>query len=105
MSRKTLIKIAALTVAVLGILFIRHIIKQIGGEHGTVGSVSSLQDVYQRGGKQVAATFTNSLIQEFPFAGTIDWRLQYWKAPCMILVGKVNTNALHQFITNHYEKN
>jgi hypothetical protein len=60
-----------------------------------------LQEVYQKGGAQVASTFTNSLIQKFPFEGPIDWRLQYWKAQCIILTGKVDTNALRQFISDH----
>lgn len=38
----------------------------------------------------------------FPaFDGPVNWRLQYWKAPCVILTGKADTNALHQFINDH----
>ena len=101
MHRKTLIKIALFGVAAFGIIFIYHVAKQFMGEVGVADNVSNLQKVYQKGGAQVAATFTNSLIQKFPFEGPINWRLQYWKAPCVILTGKVDTNALHQFINDN----
>jgi len=101
MNRKTLIKIALLGVAALGIILIYQIARQFMGEHGVADNVSNLQKVYQKGGAQVAATFTNTLIQKFPFDGPINWRLQYLKAPCVILTGKVDTNALHRFISDH----
>ena len=68
---------------------------------GTVTNVSALHKVYNKAGPQIAATFTNSLIQQFPFTGPIDWRLFFFKDPCVVLVGKVDTNALHQFISSH----
>jgi hypothetical protein len=66
-----------------------------------VASVSDLQKVYSKAGQQIAATFTNSLIQKFPFDGPIEWKLIFFKDPMVFLYGKVATNALHSFIISH----
>ena len=67
----------------------------------TVTNVSALQRVYHRAGPQIALTFTNSLIQRFPFEGKVDWELGFFKAPRVVLSGKVDTNALRQFVSDH----
>jgi hypothetical protein len=103
MSRKILFTWNAaiiLTVA-LGIVFLWHTIKLFVGEHGTVSSVSVLQKVYNKAGPEIAATFTNSLIQKFTFSGQVDWKLVFFKDPAVVLLGRVNTNALRQFISDN----
>lgn len=87
--------------AVLAIIALRFVCKPFLSEHGTVSNVSVLQKVFQRGGPEIAATFTNSLIQRFPFDGNVDWVLQHFKMPQVVLSGKVDTNALHQFVRDH----
>ena len=93
--------VAIILIAALGIIYSLFIVKMLVGEHGTVNSVSVLQKVYNKAGPAIAATFTNSVIQKFPFDGPIDWRLQFLKDPMVILMGKVDTNALRQFIKDN----
>jgi hypothetical protein len=69
--------------------------------HGTAASVADLKSVYHKAGPRIAATFTNSLIQKLPFAGPIDWRLMLFKDSMVFLSGKLDTNALHQFISSN----
>jgi hypothetical protein len=86
---------------VFGIFVVYLFIAEVITLHGTVTSVSDLQKVYGKGGRVVAATFTNSLIQKFPFDGPIDWKLIQFKEPIVFLTGRVDTNALRQFISDH----
>jgi len=53
-----------------------------------------LQKVYGKVGGPIASTFTNSLIQQFPFDGPIDWKIIFFKEPMVFLNGRVDTNAL-----------
>jgi len=92
---------AIILIASLGIIFLLYIVKTLVGEHGTVSSVSVLQKEYNKAGPEIAATFTNSLIQKFPFDGPIDWKFSLFKDPFVVLSGKVDTNKLHQFIIDN----
>jgi hypothetical protein len=101
MSKKITLRVVLLLVAAFGIFVVYSVISVFIPRHGTVTNISDLQKVYSKGGSQVAATFTNSLIQKFPFDGVIDWKLILFKEPMMFLTGRVDTNALHQFISDH----
>jgi len=68
---------------------------------GTVTNISALQKIYNKVGGPIAATFTNSLIQQFPFDGPIEWKVIYFKDPMVFLNGKVDTNRMHQFVSSH----
>jgi hypothetical protein len=57
--------------------------------------------VYNKAGTEVGSTFTNSLIQTFPFDGPINWQFSLFKDPFVILTGKIDTNKLHQFIVDN----
>lgn len=95
-----MIWIAVLLLVGLGIM-VCSIISAIRPRQGTVSSVSDLQTVYSDAGPQIAATFTNSLIQKFPFAGPVVWTRYIFKEPTVVLTGGVDTNAMHQFISDH----
>jgi len=101
MSRKIIIRVVSLLVAAFGIFVIYFVVSVFIPRHGAVINISDLQKVYNKAGPQVAATFTNSLIQKFPFDGPIDWKLILFKEPMVFLSGRVDTNALHQFISDH----
>ena len=102
MSRKSSIKIATIIIVLaLGAIIFRWGFRTFIYDHGTATSVSALQNVYQRAGPEIAATFTNSLIQRFPFEGKMDWRLAFIKAPQVWLSGRVDTNAFRQFVNSH----
>jgi hypothetical protein len=90
-----------LLVVALGIFVLYSVLSIFIDRHGTAARVSDLQKVYSKAGPQIAATFTNSLIQQFPFDGPIDWTLIFFKDPMVFLYGKVDTNALHKFISSH----
>ena len=98
--RFTSVVILLLAVA-LGIFVVYPIVSLFIPRHGTVARVLDLQKVYNKAGPRIAATFTNSLIQKFPFNGPIDWKLILFKDSIVYLNGKVDTNALHQFITSN----
>ena len=100
MSKKTATRVVLPLVVVFGGL-VFYSISSLLPRHGTAASLSDLQQVYSKMGPQIAATFTNSLIQQIPFTGPIYWKLFFVKDPCVVLVGKVDTNALHQFISSH----
>ena len=70
-------------------------------DQGTGASISDLRRVFDKAGPQISATFTNSLIQKFPFDGPISWQLAFLKEPLLTLTGRVDTNALHRFISDH----
>ena len=89
-------------IAALAITFLWFdTIKPFLGEHGTTNNIFALQKIYKKAGSGISTTFTNSLIQKFPFDGPTDWRLIFFKDPRVILIGKVNTNSLHQFINDN----
>jgi hypothetical protein len=88
-------------IVTLGIISLLYIAKTLVGEHGTVSSVSVLQREYNKAGPEIATTFTNSLIQKFPFDGPINWTFSFFKDPFVALSGKVDTNKLHQFIIDN----
>ena len=101
MSKKIPIRVALLLALAFGIFVVYSVLSVFIPRHGTVVSVSDLQKVYNKAGPQIAATFTNSLIQTFPFDGPIDWKLIFFKEPWVILTGKVDTNLLYQLISSH----
>jgi hypothetical protein len=101
MSEKITIRIVLFLAAAFGIFILYSVVSVFIPRHGTVASVSDLEKVYSKAGPQVTATFTNSLIQKFPFDGPIDWKLIRFKEPMVFLTGRVDTNALRQFIGDH----
>lgn len=101
MSKKITIWVVLLLVVAFGIIVLYSVMSVFIPRKGTVTRVSDLEKVYSKAGPQVAATFTNSLIQKIPFDGPIDWKLILFKEPMMFLAGRVDTNALHQFIGDH----
>jgi hypothetical protein len=95
-------RIATIILAIaLGMIFARYAFKNLIYDHGTVDKVSILGKIYHKAGSNIETTFTNSLIQTFPFEGKIDWKLQFIKDPMIILTGKVDTNTLNHFVTNN----
>ncbi len=100
MTKKITIRVVLFLIVAFGIFVLYSSVLVFIPRHGTVANVSDLQKVYSKAGPQVAATFTNTLIQKFPFDGLIDWRLISFKEPMVFLTGRVDTNALHQFISN-----
>ena len=99
--KKTAFRVVLLLVVAFGIFGVYSVLSLFIDRHGTAGSVSDLQKVYNKAGSRIAATFTNSLIQKFPFDGPIDWKLIFFKDPMVFLYAKVDTNSLHQFISSH----
>jgi hypothetical protein len=100
MSRKIRKSLAVVVVA-FGIYILYSQVMLFIPRRGTADSVSALKTVYNKAGAQIGATFTNSHIQSFPFDGRIDWTLMFFKDTVVVLVGKVDTNALRQFIASH----
>jgi hypothetical protein len=92
---------AIILIVALGIVFLWYTIKPFLGEHGSAGDVAALEKVYRKAGPLIATTFTNSLIQKFPFDGPVNWKLIFFKDTHVILLGKVDTNRLHQFISDN----
>jgi hypothetical protein len=101
MSKKITIRVVLLLIVAFGLFVVYSVVSVFIPRHGTAASVSDLQKFYSKAGSEVAATFTNSLIQKFPFDGPVDWKLILFKEPVMFLTGRVDTNALHQFISDH----
>jgi hypothetical protein len=98
MRGKTRIAIIALFVG-LGFLGLRWMYHTIIFDQGWVSSVAALHRPFTKAGSQIAATFTNSLIQTFPFKGDIEWRLGFIKDPMLSVAGDVDTNALQKFVS------
>jgi hypothetical protein len=101
MSKKIRNLAALLVVTAFGIFIIYPVVSLFIPRQGTVTSVSDLPRVFSKAGPQFAAAFTNSLIQKFPFDGPIDWKLSLFKDPMGSLSGRVDTNALHKFVTDN----
>jgi len=98
MTKKIIIRIVSLLVAVFAGFVVYSVASVFIPRHGTVAHVADLQPVYAKAGPRIASTFTNSLIQKFPFDGPIDWRLIFFKDTALFLSGRLDTNRLHQFI-------
>jgi len=84
-----------------GIFVVYSVLSVFIPRHGTVASVSDLQRVFNKAGPEIAVTFTNSLVQKFPFEGKVKWELGFFKMPYVTMSGKVDTNALRQFVSDH----
>jgi hypothetical protein len=79
---------------------------RIGCKHyiydsGTADGVTELQHIYQRAGTPLAVIYTNSIIQNFPFEGRINWNLSLFRDYSVSLSGMVDTNKLAEYISNH----
>jgi len=98
MRGKTRIAIFALLVA-LGFLGLRWMYHAMIFDQGRVSSVAALHRPFTKAGSQIAATFTNSLIQTFPFKGDIEWRLGFIKDPMLSVAADIDTNALLKFVS------
>jgi hypothetical protein len=83
----------------LGLMGLRWMYHAMIFDQGSVSSVPDLQRVFAKAGPQLEATFTNALIQTFPFKGTIEWRLGFIKDPMLSVAGSVDTNALRAFVS------
>ncbi len=101
MTKKLTIRIVCLLVAVFAGFIAYSVASAFIPRHGTAAHVSDLRPVYAKAGTRIAFTFTNSLIQRFPFDGPIDWKLMFFKDTALFLSGRVDTNGLHQFIVSH----
>jgi hypothetical protein len=101
MPKNIVIRVALLLIVAFGIFVFYSVGSLFIPRHGRVANVSDLRKVYGKGGRVVAATFTNSLIQSFPFDGPVEWRLILFKEPMVFLSGKVDTNVLPRFIRDH----
>ena len=64
-----------------------------------VSSVAALQRPFTKAGPRIAVTFTNSLIQTFPFKGDIEWRLGFIIEPMLSVAGDVDTIVLQKFVS------
>jgi hypothetical protein len=101
MSKKITIRVVLLLVVAFGIFVVYSVVSLFIPRYGTVASVSDLQKAYNKVGGPIAATFTNSIIQQFPFDGPIGWKVIFFKDPMVFLNGKVNTDALHKFVSDN----
>ena len=99
MAKKIITWIVVLLVAAFGIFVVYPVVSLFIPRHGEVSHVSDLQKTFTEAGTEIEATFTNSIIQKFPFDGTITWRLTLVKDPFLSLDGRVDTNALRKFIS------
>jgi hypothetical protein len=100
--KKTLTILAVLALAVMFGAFVVYSVVSVLPRHGTAACVSDLQQaVYAQAGPRIGSTFTNSLVQKFPFDGPVDWKLIFFKDTALFLSGRVDTNGLHQFISSH----
>ena len=97
-SSNSRLALIALVVALVffGLRWVYHVVIF---DQGRVSSVAALQRPFTKAGSQIAATFTNSLIQTFPFKGEIEWQLGFIKDPMLSVAGDVDTNALHKFVS------
>lgn len=99
MRKQRVVQIVSLVaILAIGSVILWHAFRFFAGERGVANGVSDLFEVYRKAGSAVGSTFTNSLIQQFPFEGPIDWHLGYWADPFVSLSGRVNSNALHRYI-------
>jgi hypothetical protein len=96
---KITIRVILLLVAAFGIFCVYSVASLFIPRHGEAARVSDLQRAFSKAGPEIAAVFTNSLIQKFPFDGVIEWRLILFKDPMLSLDGQVDTNALPEFIS------
>ncbi len=101
MSKKLTIRVLLLLLVSLGVFIACSVISVFIPRHGTAAHVSDLKAVYAKAGSPIADSFTNSLIQKFPFAGSIGWKLIFFKDTALFLSGKIDTNGLPQFISSH----
>jgi hypothetical protein len=101
MKKSLIIRVVLFLVAAFGIFVVYSVVSVFIPRHGTVAHVSDLQAVYAKAGPSIGSTFTNSLLQKFPFEGPIDWKLIFFKDTALFLSGRVDTNGLHQFISSH----
>lgn len=101
MGKKPVTWIILLLVTAFGIFIIYPIVSLFIPRHGEVGHISELQNTFREAGAEIEATFTNSLIQRFPFDGPITWRLTFMKDPFLSLHGRVDTNALRAFVSTN----
>lgn len=100
MRKQRVVQIVSLaTILAIGCVILWNVFRFLAGERGVANGVSDLFEVYRKAGSAVGATFTNSLIQQFPFEGSVDWRLGYWADPFVSLSGRVNSNALQRYIS------
>lgn len=70
-------------------------------DKGTTENIAELKNIYRRGGAPLAAAYTNTVIQKFPFSGRINWNLSLFRNPSLSLSGIVDTNNLVGFINLH----
>jgi hypothetical protein len=101
MSKKLTIRVVLSLAAAFGIFIVYSVVSLFIPRYGTVASASDLKRVYAKVGGPIAASCTNSLIQQFPFDGPISWKIIFFKEPIVFLNGKTDTNRLHQFISSH----
>lgn len=101
MSKKIAIRVVVSLAAAFGIFVVYSVVSLFIPRYGTAANVSDLKSVYAKVGGPIAASCTNSLIQQFPFDGPISWEIIFFKEPLILLNGKADTNRLHQFISSH----
>src|SRR6185437_5138942 len=92
MNKKITIRIGFFILAAFGIFMLYSMINFLIPRHGSVANISELRKEYQRV-PEIAVTFTNDLVQKFPFQGNVKWTFSYWKARFIDVTGKVDTNA------------
>jgi hypothetical protein len=95
---KKIIRILVVLIAAFAIFVFCTVVSVFIPRHGQATHVSDLKGAFSKAGPWVEATFTNSLIQSFPFDGGIEWRLTLFKDPFLSLNGRVDTNALLKFV-------
>ena len=96
---KITIRVILLLVAAFGIFCLCSVVSLFIPRHGEATHVSDLRRAFSKAGPEIEAVFTNSLIQTFPFDGTIEWHLTLFKDPYLSLDGQVDTNALPEFVS------
>ena len=96
---KATVRVILLLVVAFGVFWLYSVVSLFIPRHGEASRVSDLQRAFSKAGPEIEATFTNSLIQKFPFAGAIAWRLTFLKDPFLSLDGRVDTNVLRTFVT------
>lgn len=101
MAKKIIKWVLVLFIAACGIFVVYPVVSLFIPRHGEATRVSDLHRVFRKAGPEFEAAFTNSLIQKFPFDGSIAWRLILFKEPFMSLSGRVNTNALRAFVSGN----
>jgi hypothetical protein len=96
---KITVRVILLLVAAFGIFCVYSVVSLFIPRHGEATHVSDLRSAFSKAGPEIEAVFTNSLIQKFPFDGTIEWRLTLFKEPFLSLDGRVDTNSLRTFVS------